>query len=71
MLHPMTISNCIDRIRAYASLMGWTKSRLAKEAGLSDTVLRHFDESAWNPTRATIERIELVIPADFTNEAAQ
>jgi ribosome-binding protein aMBF1 (putative translation factor) len=71
MVQPMTISNCIDRIRAYASLMGWTKSRLAKEAGLSDTVLRHFDDPTWNPTRATIERIESVIPPDFESGAQE
>lgn len=43
----------------------WSKSRLAMEAGLSDTVLRYFDRSDWNPTVKTIKRIESVIPRDF------
>lgn len=55
----------VARIRAYARNRGWAKSRLAAEAGLQDTTLRHFDEAGWNPTLLTLRKLEAIIPADF------
>jgi ribosome-binding protein aMBF1 (putative translation factor) len=59
------IDAAIARIRSYALHRGWKKSRLAAEAGLSDTTLRDFDGDRWNPTAETIRTIEAIIPADF------
>jgi 3,4-dihydroxy 2-butanone 4-phosphate synthase/GTP cyclohydrolase II len=61
----MGIEDAIARVRAYAESKGWRKSRLAKEAGLKDTTLRHFDRPTWNPTADTLRRLEAVIPAEF------
>lgn len=59
------IDGAIARIKAYAAARGWSKSRLAKEAGLGDTTLRHFGRSGWNPTIETLRRLEAIIPAEF------
>ncbi|MFD2232789.1 helix-turn-helix domain-containing protein [Phaeospirillum tilakii] len=61
----MTIAQTLLRIRAFAAQPGWTKTRLAREAGLHDTRLRHMDDDGWNPTRRTIEALESVIPPDW------
>lgn len=62
---PSTTSTVVARIRAYAVHQGWTKSRLASEAGLPDTTLRHFDRGSWNPTLDTLRKLEAIIPRDF------
>ncbi len=64
-MSPTRLDTAIERIRAYARKQGWKKSRLAKEAGMADTVLRDFDEPDWNPTADTIRRLEAIIPAKF------
>ncbi|CAK0756572.1 hypothetical protein CCP2SC5_2230002 [Azospirillaceae bacterium] len=56
----------LRRIRAFAESNGWKKSRLAREAGLCDTVLRHFDKDRWNPTAQTLRTLEAIIPPDFS-----
>ncbi len=61
-----TIAHSIERIRAFATARGWTKSRLAREAGMIDTTLRDFHKDSWNPTAETIRRIEAIIPDDFS-----
>jgi hypothetical protein len=53
----------INRIRRYALHNGWSKGRLAREAGLRDTVLRHLDKADWNPTRATVQRLRCAASA--------
>lgn len=65
----MDSSYALDRLRAYARQKGWKKSRFAKEAGLSDTVLRDFDKPDWNPTIDTVRRLEAIIPVDFQPES--
>lgn len=60
-----TIDQTIARIRAFAAANGWTKSRLAKEAGINDTTLRNFHEPDWNPTTDTIRELEAIIPQEF------
>jgi len=55
----------IKRIRAYAKEKGWRKSRLATEAGLSDTTLRDFDKEGWNPSVRILREVESVVPETF------
>jgi len=62
----MSIDHSIRRIRAFAASRKWRKSRLAREAGMPDTTLRHFDRPDWSPTVKTIRRLEALIPSDFT-----
>lgn len=64
-----SIEATIARVRAFAQSRGWRKSRLAKEAGLADTVLRNFDRPDWNPTADTLRRLESIIPPDFVASA--
>jgi hypothetical protein len=52
----------VARVRSWATANGWTKSRYAAEAHMSDTTLRGFGEPDWNPTRETLERLEALIP---------
>ena len=62
MAQPNTVQAAIARIRAFAAAQGWSRSRLATEAGMSDTVLRHFDRPDWNPTVETLRKLEGPIP---------
>ena len=62
------IDGAIARIKAYAAARGWSKSRLAKEAGIGDTTLRHFAQPDWNPTIETLRRLEAIIPAEFISD---
>lgn len=55
----------IERIRAYVRSKGWSKLRVAREAGMVDTVLRKFDDVDWNPTRETLQKLSAIVPADF------
>ena len=62
---PISTELAIKRIRRFAEVKGWGKTRFATEAGLSDTVLRDFDKDDWNPTLATLQKLEAIIPEDF------
>ncbi len=65
----IAILHSIERIRAFARARGWTKSRLARQAGMIDTTLRDFHKDDWNPTAETLRRLEAVIPEDFDGDA--
>lgn len=60
-----TTQASIDRIRAFARENRISKSRLARLAGLRDTVLRDFWEDDWNPRLETLRKVEAVVPEDF------
>lgn len=62
----MTVESAIARIRAFAREREWTKTRLAREAGLPDTTLRAFRDPAWNPTADTLRKLEAVIPEGWS-----
>lgn len=62
----MSIQQAISRIRSFASENDLSKRKLAEKAGIQDTTLRNFDQPDWNPTRATLEKLESIIPPDFT-----
>lgn len=66
----MLIQQSINRIRAFQSSKGWSKTRLATEAGIVDTVLRNFENSNWNPTTKTLRKLESIIPLSFQCEKA-
>ena len=63
-----TVQKTIDRIRDFAGANNWTKTRMAREAGLPDTTLRHFDNPSWNPTAETLRKLEAVIPEEWVSE---
>lgn len=65
------VDAAIARIRAFATSKGWRKSRLATEAGMSDTTLRNFDDPAWSPTADTLRRLEAIIPEGFDREPVE
>ena len=60
-----TIQRTIARTRAWILSSGMSPTGIALKAGLSERTLRNFDKEAWNPTRATLEAIERLIPEDF------
>lgn len=45
--------------------MGWSKAKLAREAGLSVNALSAMDAPDWNPTIETIRKIEALVPPNF------
>lgn len=59
------IDASIARIRAYAKHRGWTRNKLATEAGLAESTIRDIDSPGWCPTAATLRTLEGIIPADF------
>ena len=59
---PNSTDAAIARIRAFAAAQGWSRSRLANEAGIAATVLRHFGRPDWNPTADTLRKLEAPIP---------
>lgn len=63
---PTTVSSVIRRIHAFRRHKDWTISRLAREAGIGKSTVRGMDTPAWNPTRQILERLEAIIPTDFT-----
>lgn len=59
----MSVTKIKARIRAYRQEKGWSKVQLAEEAGLSgESVLRGMDAETWNPTAATLEALDEIIP---------
>ena len=60
-----TIDAVIERVRAYRRLAGWSVLRLAREAGISESTLRHIDRADWNPESETLRKLEAIIPAEF------
>lgn len=62
----VSIDFVIKRIRSYVESQGWSRSRLAREAGLPHhTSIRDWDNPDWNPTAAVLRRLEAVVPDDF------
>lgn len=61
----MSIEHTILRIRRYAAGQQWSRTRLAREAGLPHNTLKAFDLQTWNPTADTLRKLEAIIPADF------
>ena len=59
----MNIDALMANARSSAARLGWSKTRLAREAGMSDTVLRDFDRASWNPTAKTLRRLLATLDA--------
>ncbi len=60
------IAPVIERVKAYAASVGWSKWRLATEAGLSKNALYgKIDNPEWCPRRDTLEALTSVVPEDF------
>lgn len=60
-----TINSVLERIRAYRRTAGWSVLRLAREAGVSESTLRHIDRDSWNPESETLRKLEAIIPPGF------
>jgi len=60
-----SVDDAIFAIRAYARVRGWTKSRVAVEAGLADTSLRQFWLDTWQPRPDMLRVLHALIPPDF------
>lgn len=57
----------LDRIRAFADARGWKPARLAREAGLSETVTRGMERPGWAPSGASVRRLEGLIPEGWAS----
>lgn len=60
------VSEIIQRVRAFAALPGWSKTKLSREIGLSPNALRDLDGKEFNPTADTLEKLE-----DFISSKSQ
>ena len=61
----------IARIRAHAAAKNWSKTKLAKEAGLHFNTLRDFDDEDWNPRLGTLQKLEALLPENTDTEDVQ
>jgi transcriptional regulator with XRE-family HTH domain len=61
----MLIDQAIARVRAYAAHRGWTRNKLATEAGVAESTIRDLSEPNWSPTAATLRKLEAIVPAEF------
>lgn len=62
---PTTVAAALARIRSWRQINAIPASRFAVEAGLSETVTRDMDSPDWNPTRATLQKLEALVPAGW------
>ncbi len=58
-------NDILDTIRAFAATKGWKPARLAREAGLSDMVVRGMERDDWSPSGTSVRALERLIPADW------
>jgi len=65
----MIVNDSIQRIRAFAASMKWSRNRIATEAGIAESTIRNIFEDDWNPRVETLRQLEKVIPDDFTPPA--
>lgn len=56
------VNDTINHIRATLQQPGWTKTGLAKLAGLHPNTLLGADDDNWNPTAATLRAVEPHLP---------
>lgn len=67
---PYAVDQTIAMIRAYARFRDWSKTELAKRAGLHDTTLRNFWRPTWNPHADILRLLHQLIPHDFDPRTA-
>lgn len=60
-----TVAAAIERVRAWRVANDLAPSRFAAAAGVSEATLRHIDHENWNPTASTLEKLEVLIPANW------
>jgi len=65
MERPVEFDDVLARIRAFAEARGWPPGRLAREAGLSDTVTRGMEQADWSPSGSSVRVLERLIPGDW------
>lgn len=63
---PVRFDHVLGRIRAFAAARGWKPARLAREAGLSDTVTRGMDRDDWAPSGGSVRSLEGLIPEGWS-----
>jgi 3,4-dihydroxy 2-butanone 4-phosphate synthase/GTP cyclohydrolase II len=56
------VNDTINHIRATLKRPGYTKTGLAKLAGLHPNTLLGVDDDNWNPTAATLKAVEPHLP---------
>ncbi|MFM2041538.1 MAG: hypothetical protein RLY86_114 [Pseudomonadota bacterium] len=61
----MFVTLSVTRVRAYRESQGWSNNRLAKEAQVSESVVRRIDLPEWSCTLANLRKLEGIVPGDF------
>lgn len=68
-----SVDGIVENARALAKRPGWSKTRLSREAGLSQNALVDLFDPDFNPTAETLRKLEPVIQraeAELTDSAA-
>ena len=55
-------ASAVARIRAWRIANEIPPSRFAASAGVAEATLRRIDDDDWNPTVATLQKLEALIP---------
>jgi len=59
----------IKQILIYAfAVQGWTKKELARQAGVSENVLRNIHDPEWNTTLDVLRKLEKIVPDEWAFE---
>lgn len=56
----MLVDQAIENVRSFAIAKGWSRWKLATEAGLHQNTLRYFDREDWNPRVETLRKLEAI-----------
>ena len=65
-----SVDDAIAAIKAYVRARNWTIWRLAKEARINTTTLRHLPRPDWSPKSETLRILYSLIPPDFDMRSA-
>jgi ribosome-binding protein aMBF1 (putative translation factor) len=57
----LQIDMLISKLRSSRKKIGWSKNKLAKEAGIRESTLRKMNEQTWNPNTKTLRKIETAL----------
>ncbi len=62
---PPSLNACLDRLRAWARAKQLKPARLAREAGIAESVTRDLALPNWSPTASSIRKLEAIVPAHW------
>jgi len=65
------VSELIKSVREFAAMPGWSRTRLARESGLSPNALRDLFEDDFNTTTDTLQAVIAFISSSSESKTGQ